>query len=121
LSHLKPLFDMIWSWRDILRKNAHHFVGIDDGYCLPHAVSDKCGIVGAFWTGTIDHACTAWVAKMMYDYFLYTGDEKFLRERAYPLMHGAMRVYEEMLEKRDPEKKGSRPASPPEKKRDGSP
>ncbi len=99
LSHLKPLFDLVWSWRDKLAENARLFVGIDDGLLLPHAVNDRAGIIGSFWTGTIDHACTAWVAKMMFDYWLYGGDEEFLRTRAYPFMQGAMRVYEEMLDR----------------------
>ncbi len=100
LAHLKPLFDMVWSWRDTLRHNAKLFVGIDDGFVLPHAVDDRCTCMGAFWTGTIDHACTGWVGKMMFDYYLYSGDQAFLKDVAYPFMYGAMRVYEEMLEKR---------------------
>jgi alpha-L-fucosidase 2 len=99
LEFLRPLFDMIWSWRDSMRTNAELFVGVKDGYLLPHSVDDRCVITGAFWTGTIDHACTAWVGKMMYDYWLYGGDELFLRETAYPFMVGAMRVYEEMLDR----------------------
>ncbi len=99
LSHLRPLFDLIWSWRDRMRDHARKFVGIDDGYVLPHAVSDECVVVGSFWTGTIDHACTGWVGKMMFDYYRMTGDIGFLRERAYPYMRGAMRVFEEMLER----------------------
>jgi alpha-L-fucosidase 2 len=98
LSHLRPLFDLIWSWRDRMRDHARKFVGIDDGYVLPHAVSDECVVIGSFWTGTIDHACTGWVGKMMFDYYRMTGDVAFLRERAYPFMLGAMRVFEEMLE-----------------------
>lgn len=98
--HLLPLFRMIEGWLPILRENARLFVGIDDGYLLPHAVDDRCGIIGAFWTGTVDHACTAWVARMMFDYWLYSGDETFLRETAFPFMKGAMRVYEAMLERR---------------------
>ncbi len=98
LDHLVPLFDLVWSWRDQLRQNARHFVGIDDGYMLPHAVDDRCTCMGSFWTGTIDHACTAWVAQMMYDYADYTGDIGFLRERAYPFMQGTLAVYRAMLE-----------------------
>ncbi|WPJ97417.1 glycoside hydrolase N-terminal domain-containing protein [Coraliomargarita algicola] len=98
--HLLPLFRMIEGWLPILRENARLFVGIDDGYLLPHAVDDHCGIIGAFWTGTVDHACTAWVARMMFDYWVYSGDEAFLRETAFPFMKGAMRVYEAMLERR---------------------
>jgi alpha-L-fucosidase 2 len=38
---------------------------------------------------------------MYWQYYQYTGDLKFLKERAYPFMHGVMRVYEEMLEEKD--------------------
>ena len=99
LDHLKPLFEMIASWQDTLRHNAEIFIGIDDGLMLPHAVDDRCMCMGGFWTGSIDHGCTAWVAEMMYRYYRYTGDVDFLRETAYPFMVGAMRVYEEMLER----------------------
>ncbi len=99
LQHLRPLFEMIWNWRETLRQNARYFVGIDDGFMLPHAVDDRCVIIGSFWSGTIDHGCTAWVGKMMYDYWRYSGDREFLRNIAYPFMVGAMRVYEAMLQR----------------------
>jgi hypothetical protein len=65
---------------------------------LPHAVDDHCKAMGGYWTGHIDHGCTAWVARMMYRYYRYTMDEEFLRGTAWPFMRRAMRVYEEMLE-----------------------
>lgn len=95
--HLRPLFDMIWSWRDRLRENARNFIGVD-GYMLPHAVDDRCTCMGTFWTGTIDHACTAWVSQMMFDYADYSGDEAFLRDTAFPFMKGVFEVYRAMLE-----------------------
>ena len=98
--NLRPLFDMVWSWREKLQANARHFLGIEDGYMLPHAVDDRCTCMGAFWTGTIDHACTAWIAQMMYDYCDYRSDEKYLREVAFEFMRGTMRVFQEMLEYR---------------------
>jgi alpha-L-fucosidase 2 len=100
LEHLRPLFELVWSWREQLRDNARHFVGIDDGYMLPHAVDDRCTCMGAFWTGTIDHACAAWIAQMMFDYVDYSGDQRFLRETAFDFMRGTMRVFEAMLERR---------------------
>ena len=72
----------------------------DDGYMLPHAVDDQCVCMGGFWTGTIDHACSAWIAQMMYTYYKYTGDAAFLKEICYPFMKGVMRVFEAMLESR---------------------
>lgn len=101
LEHLRPLFEMVWSWRATLQQNARYFIGIDDGLMLPHAVDDRCTGMGGFWTGAVDHGCTAWVAKMMYDYWLYGGDQEFLRSIAYPFMVGAMRVYEAMLQRED--------------------
>lgn len=98
LAHLRPLFDMIFGWEQTLRDNARKFIGIDDGVMLPHAVDDRCTCMGGFWTGCIDHACTAWVADMMWGYVDDTGDWDYLREKVLPFMTGAMRVYEEMLE-----------------------
>ncbi|MFW5894034.1 MAG: glycosyl hydrolase family 95 catalytic domain-containing protein [Verrucomicrobiota bacterium] len=99
LEHLRPLFDLIHSWMPVLKRNAKVFINIDDGVMLPHAVDDRCTCMGGMWTGTIDHGCTAWVAQMMYRYYRYTKDLDFLREQAFPFMKGAMRVYEEMLER----------------------
>lgn len=99
--YLRPLFDLVWSWRESLAANAKAFIGVDDGYMLPHAVDDHGTFMGGFWTGAVDHACTAWVAKMMHDYYLHTGDDDFLANIAYPFMKGAMRVYEAMMEEKD--------------------
>ncbi|NKB68899.1 MAG: hypothetical protein GKR89_17675 [Candidatus Latescibacteria bacterium] len=101
LEHLRPLFDLVDQWRPVLRHNARVFLGIDDGLMLPHAVDDQGTCMGGFWTGSVDHGCTAWVAQMMYRYYRYTMDRDFLVQTAYPFMVGAMRVYEEMLEQQD--------------------
>ena len=95
--NLLPLFRMVLSWRPILRDNAKKFVGIDDGYVLPHSVDDRGVCIGGFWTGTIDHGSTAWVASMMMRYFRYSRDLAFLRESAYDFMQGAMNVYIAMM------------------------
>lgn len=101
LEHIKPLFEMIKSWEDKLRHNAKMFLGIEDGLMLPHAVDDRCVCMGGFWTGSIDHGSTSWVAHLMWLYYKYSMDVDFLRETAYPFMKGAMRVYEGMLEDKD--------------------
>ncbi|MCK5844335.1 MAG: hypothetical protein KAG97_06480, partial [Victivallales bacterium] len=96
--HLRPILDLVWSWRESLAENARNFIGVGDGYMLPHAVDDQGTFMGGFWTGAVDHACTAWVAKMMHDYCLHTGDDDFLANVAFPFMKGAMRVYTAMME-----------------------
>ena len=97
--NLLPLFRMIRSWWPRLRENARRFCGVEDGFMLPHSVDDRGVCIGGFWSGTIDHASTAWVADMMYRYVKYSGDRAFLRSDAYPFMRGAMNVYRAMMEK----------------------
>ena len=100
-AHLKPLFKMILGWRPRLRDNAKKFAGIDDGYVLPHSVDDRGVCIGGFWTGTIDHASTAWMASFMFRYVMYARDLAFLKSDAYDFMKGAMNVYRAMMEERD--------------------
>ena len=100
-ANLKPLFRMVLSWRPVLRENARLFVGVDDGYALPHSVDDRGTCIGGFWAGTIDHASTAWVAALMMRYVRYSGDVAFLRDGAYDFMRGAMRVYRALMEERE--------------------
>ena len=95
--HLMPLFKMVLSWRPRLRDNARKFVGIEDGYGLPHSVDDRGVNIGGFWTGTIDHGSTAWVADMMMRYVRYSGDVDFLKRDAYDFMKGTMRVYRRLM------------------------
>ena len=45
-----------------------------------------------FW-----QAGAAWMCQYYYDHWLYTGDRKFLQERAYPLMKEAAHFYEDFL------------------------
>jgi len=45
-----------------------------------------------FWT-----AGAGWAAGLYYDYYLYTGDRAFLKERAYPFMKEAALFYEDFL------------------------
>ena len=97
-ANLMPLFRMVLSWRERLRENARKFVGIDNGYTLPHSVDDRGVCIGGFWAGTIDHGSTAWVAAMMFRYVKYSGDVEFLRNFAYDFMQGAMNVYRAMME-----------------------
>ena len=100
LDHLLPLFDRLESWKDIMGRNAQVAFGIDDGLILGMCVDDR-GEMNTYGPGVlIDHACSAWVAQMFWQYYLYTGDAGFLRKRAYPFMQGVMRVFEEMLEER---------------------
>ena len=61
---------------------------------LGHDTSYNQTYCMTFWT-----AGAAWYAGFYYDYYLYTGDRKFLRERALPFMTEAAAFYEDFLTK----------------------
>lgn len=99
--NLMPVFKMLENWKEKLRYNAKCFVGVDDGILLPHAVDDHGVCMGNFWTGTIDHACAAWAAQMMYDYCDYFSDMDYLRNTVFDFMKGVMRVFQVMIKRND--------------------
>lgn len=51
----------------------------------------------ATWPMTFWTAGAAWYASYYYDYYLYTGDKKFLASRALPFMEKAVEFYEDFL------------------------
>jgi alpha-L-fucosidase 2 len=96
--HLMPLWKMIDSWKSEISKNGESFFKQKGALMLPHAVDDRCKVVGTFWTGTIDHACTAWMAQLAWLHYQYSGDKMVLEKYAYPLLIGAFEGYWAMLE-----------------------
>lgn len=99
--NLLPLFQLLESWEETLRHNARCFVGIDDGFTMPHAVDDRCVSMGDFWAGLIDHGCSLWMAHLMWEYVRYSGNDNFLRRFGFRYMKGVMRVVEALLEECD--------------------
>jgi len=97
--HLKPLWDLVMDMMPTLKENGEHFFEREGALMLPHAVDDKGTVVGSFWTGTIDHACTAWMAQMAWLNYRYTMDEDILRNIAWPLLNGAFEGYWAMMER----------------------
>ncbi|MEI6034384.1 MAG: glycoside hydrolase family 95-like protein [Verrucomicrobiae bacterium] len=95
---VQPLWDMLRAWLPRLRSLGEGFYGLPGSMILPHAVDDRCQMMGSFWAGAIDQACIAWMARMAYQYYRHTGDIDFLREVAWPLLEGAFLGYFAMLE-----------------------
>jgi alpha-L-fucosidase 2 len=96
--HFAPLWAMIRGWFPQLLAVGRAFFERDGAMMLPHAVDDRCQVVGSFWTGTIDQACAAWMAQLAWLHYRYTLDETVLRDVAWPLLNGAFEGYWAMLE-----------------------
>ncbi len=101
LEHFAPLWAMIREWMPVLQENGEKFFGRKGALMLPHAVDDRCQVVGTFWTGTIDHACTAWMAQMAWLHYRYGLDASILRDVAWPLLNGAFEGYWAMHDEKD--------------------
>ncbi len=112
LSHFGPLWNLIKGWMPQLKYNGEKFFGREGALMLPHAVDDRCRVVGTFWSGTIDHACTAWMAQMAWQHYRYGMDQQVLQEVAWPLLVGAFEGYWAMLEEVDDGKGGKRLSLP---------
>jgi len=96
----QPLFDWICGNIDKLKQRAQEIFGckgvyiaqyVDDKFtpCCGH---DRCGAFQLLWSGA-----AAWMAQHFYEYWRYTGDERFLLERAYPYMKECANFYKEFL------------------------
>ena len=110
--HLQPVWDMILEMMPALKENGEHFFGREGALMLPHAVDDEGTVVGTFWTGTIDHACTAWMAQMAWLHYRYTMNQEVLKTVAWPLLNGAFEGYWAMMEEKR-NKDGSKSLSLP--------
>lgn len=97
-SHLQPLWRMFREWLPRMQSTGEKFFGRPGALMIPHAVDDRLQVVGSFWTGTIDHACTAWMAQLAWLDYRYSMDTAILRELAWPLLNGAFEGYWAMIE-----------------------
>jgi hypothetical protein len=100
VAHCDPLWALLKSWLPQLKNAGERFFERSGAMLLPHAVDDRCQAVGAFWTGFIDQACTAWMALLCWDAYRHGGDEALLRELAWPLLTGAFEGYHAMADEK---------------------
>jgi len=95
---LLPFFDFLESHLPDFRSNAARLYGCR-GILVPSRASSH-GLNNHFdatWPMTFWTAGAGWAAQFYFDYYLYTGDKKFLRERALPFMRQAALFYEDFL------------------------
>ena len=92
----EPLFDFMESLVDSGNRTAKLHYGAGGG--VVHHLSDiwgfttpADGVWGVWPMGA------AWLCQHPYEHYLYSGDKKFLAERAYPLMKGAARFLLDFL------------------------
>jgi hypothetical protein len=84
---LLPLFDLVDRVRDDLRRNARRLYGAR-GVLTPVHLSThgRQTHFGPVWCQTFWTAGAGWLARLYVDYWRYTGDREFLRDRAWPFL-----------------------------------
>ncbi len=114
-----PLFDLYDSFKEDYRMNAQKLYG-SRGILLPLFMDNQSGKKDnlqphvLYWTGS-----SAWIAALYYDYYLFTGDEEFLLNRAYPFMKETALFYEDFLVIDENGKMKSYPSNSPENRANG--
>lgn len=75
--------DYLWNLRDEFKKFAKDFFGVD-GILLPSCSTIDGKPIGGWAHYAFSPTMTIWALQSFDEYYLYTGDEKFLKEYAYP-------------------------------------
>jgi alpha-L-fucosidase 2 len=81
------------------RENAARLYGTKGIHIPAHTSSTGLDMdFGDVWCLTYWTGAAGWASGIFYDYYQYTQDERFLRERAYPFMKESLLFYEEFLQ-----------------------
>ena len=116
---LLPLFNLYDKFKEDYRENARKLYGCR-GLLLPLFMDNGCGKKKnlqphvLYWTGS-----SAWISAIYYEYYQYTKDEKFLRDRAYPFMKECALFYEDFYVYDENGKLKSYPSDSPENRPNG--
>jgi hypothetical protein len=93
-----PVFDLLDGWLDDFRRNARRLYGargiLVPAHCATRGLHNHFGPVWCltFWT-----AGAAWLARLYFDHWCFTGDRTFLTERALPFMREAAGFYRDFI------------------------
>lgn len=93
--------DYIWNTRENYKNYAKKFFGVK-GMIIPATATVKGEPMGGSWIHYgLSPTMTIWVAQSFDEYYLYTGDESFLKNRAYPFFREVARAFDGLLEERE--------------------
>ena len=88
--------DYLWSIRPAFRRFAKTFYGVD-GLLIPGTSTLDGKPIGGWVQYALSPTMSVWTAQSFDEYYLYTGDESFLKERAYPFFQEIGQAIEGIL------------------------
>ena len=100
LSEGEVYTDYLFNMRGAFRTFAKEFYGVD-GYLIPATSTIYGKIIGGWAMYSYAPILTVWAIQALDDYYLYTGDKKFLHSRVYPVFRDTGRAIYSLLEKKE--------------------
>uniref|UniRef100_UPI003217D17A glycosyl hydrolase family 95 catalytic domain-containing protein n=1 Tax=uncultured Draconibacterium sp. TaxID=1573823 RepID=UPI003217D17A len=94
---MNSFFNLVDSWLPDCRLNAKKFYGCRGAVSNARASSVCLLLHWGQWPGEQLISCLGWLAHFYYDYYQFTGDREFLKNRAVPLMKEVALFYEDLL------------------------
>jgi alpha-L-fucosidase 2 len=90
----EPLDDFVQALAKNGRHTAHHFYGVDNGWCASHnsdlwAMTNPVGENRESPMWSCWNMGGAWLVQTLWERYLFTQDKEYLKRVAYPLMKGA--------------------------------
>ena len=92
--------DYLWKLKPAYEKFASDFFGVD-GLLIPSCSTLDGKPMGGWAQYSLSPTMTIWAAQSFDEYYLYTGDETFLKERAYPFFKSVGRAIKSLLREKN--------------------
>lgn len=96
----EAFIDYLWNMRDAFRAHAKEFYNVD-GLLISGTTDYDGHPLGGWPQYSFLPPSAIWVAQSFDEYYLYTGDEAFLRDRAYPFLREMADAIVALLEEKD--------------------
>lgn len=93
--------DYMWELRDTYKDFAKRFYNVKKGLIIPSTMSLDGKPLAGWAHYTLSPTNTIWVAQSFDEYWLYSGDKKYLRTRAYPFFKDIADAITPLLEEKD--------------------
>lgn len=96
LSAGEAFIDYLWKLKPAYERFARDFFGVD-GLLIPSCSTLDGKPMGGWAQYSLSPTMTIWAAQSFDEYYLYTGDAEFLKNRAYPFFKGVGRAIASLL------------------------
>lgn len=96
----ESFLDFLWDSRPAARRFAETFYGTD-GICLPGVMSIDGKPLGGWPMYSLSPTHQIWLCRSFEQYYRYTGDKKFLKEKAWVYFAESAKCITQLLEEKD--------------------